>query len=45
MNATDCYFVSATMNENTEIARGLRSRDPDLLDHLVEKYQHRGHHD
>jgi RNA polymerase sigma-70 factor (ECF subfamily) len=28
-------------DENTEIARGLRRRDPDLLDHLIEKYQHR----
>lgn len=29
------------MDENTEIARGLQRRDPDLLDHLIEKYQHR----
>ncbi|MGA3136070.1 MAG: sigma-70 family RNA polymerase sigma factor [Terracidiphilus sp.] len=28
-------------DENTEIARGLRRHDPDLLDHLIEKYQHR----
>ena len=28
-------------DENTEIARGLRRRDPDLLDHLIEKYQYR----
>ena len=41
MNATACYFVSAMADENTEIARGLRHRDPDLLDHLIEKYQHR----
>jgi RNA polymerase sigma-70 factor (ECF subfamily) len=27
--------------EGTEIARGLRRRDPDLLDRLIEKYQHR----
>jgi RNA polymerase sigma-70 factor (ECF subfamily) len=40
MNATACYFVSAMADENTEIARGLRRRDPDLLDHLIEKYQH-----
>jgi hypothetical protein len=32
MNATACYFVSAMVDENTEIARGLRRRDPDLLD-------------
>ena len=41
MNATACYFVSAMADENSEIARGLRRRDPDLLDHLIEKYQHR----
>jgi RNA polymerase sigma-70 factor, ECF subfamily len=41
MNATACYFVSTMADENTEIARGLQRRDPDLLDHLIEKYQHR----
>ncbi|MGB9236554.1 MAG: sigma-70 family RNA polymerase sigma factor [Terriglobales bacterium] len=41
MNATVCYFVSAMPDENTEIARGLKRRDPDLFDHLIEKYQHR----
>jgi RNA polymerase sigma-70 factor (ECF subfamily) len=28
-------------SENTLIARGLSRRDPDLLDHLIEHYQHR----
>jgi RNA polymerase sigma-70 factor, ECF subfamily len=41
MNATACYLVSAMADENTKIALGLRRRDPDLLDHLIEKYQHR----
>ncbi len=41
MNATACYFVNAMADENTEIARGLERRDPDLLDRLIEKYQHR----
>lgn len=41
MNATACYFVSAMADENAEIGRGLRRRDPDLLDRLIEKYQHR----
>jgi RNA polymerase sigma-70 factor, ECF subfamily len=41
MNAIGCYFVNAMADENTEIARGLRRRDPDLLDLLIEKYQHR----
>jgi len=29
------------MHEGAEIARGLRSRDPELLDQLIEQYQHR----
>ena len=41
MNATATYFVMAMTNENTEIAIGLRRRDPAVLDHLIEKYQHR----
>jgi len=41
MNATTCYFVSPMRDENTEIARGLKRRDPDLFDQLIEKYQHR----
>lgn len=41
MNATACYLVNTMADENTEIARGLRRRDPDLLDLLIEKYQHR----
>lgn len=41
MNATACYFVNWMENENAEIARGLRRQDADLLDHLIEQYQHR----
>ena len=41
MNATACYFVSPMVDENSEIAQGLQRRDPDLLDSLIEKYQHR----
>src|SRR5438046_4800232 len=41
MNATACYFVTGMEHENAEIARGLRRRDPDLLDRLIEQYQHR----
>jgi RNA polymerase sigma-70 factor (ECF subfamily) len=41
MNPTACYFVTTIVDENTEIAVGLRRRDPELLDHLIEKYQHR----
>src|SRR5580698_1261023 len=41
MNATALYFESSMTEETTEIARGLRRRDPDLLDRLIEQYQHR----
>lgn len=41
MNATALYFESSMTQESTEIARGLRRRDPDLLDRLIEQYQHR----
>jgi RNA polymerase sigma-70 factor (ECF subfamily) len=41
MNATALYFESSMTEESTEIARGLRRRDPDLLDRLIEQYQHR----
>jgi RNA polymerase sigma-70 factor (ECF subfamily) len=41
MNASACYFVNGMERESTEIARGLRRKDPDLLDRLIEQYQHR----
>jgi len=41
MNAAACYFVNGMESETTAIARGLRRRDPDLLDRLIEQYQHR----
>jgi RNA polymerase sigma-70 factor (ECF subfamily) len=41
MHATICYFVNAMADEKSEIARGLRRRDPDVLDRLIEQYQHR----
>jgi hypothetical protein len=37
MNATACYFENAMAQESTEIARGLRRHDPDLLDRLIEQ--------
>ncbi len=33
--------LAATEHENLEIARGLKRQDPDLLDYLIETYQHR----
>lgn len=41
MNATACYFVNVMADENSRIAAGLRRHDPDLVDTLIEKYQHR----
>jgi RNA polymerase sigma-70 factor, ECF subfamily len=41
MNAAAYYFTNAMESETSVIARGLRRRDPDLLDHLIEQYQHR----
>src|SRR5438874_10179934 len=41
MNATACYFVNGMESETRAIARGLQRRDPDLLDRLIEQYQHR----
>ncbi|HEV3306773.1 MAG TPA: sigma-70 family RNA polymerase sigma factor [Candidatus Sulfotelmatobacter sp.] len=41
MNATAYWFVNSMESEASVIARGLRRRDPDLLDRLIEQYQHR----
>lgn len=41
MNAAACYFVNGMESETSAIARGLRRRDSDLLDRLIEQYQHR----
>jgi RNA polymerase sigma-70 factor, ECF subfamily len=41
MNAAAYFFVMGIESETGAIARGLRRRDPDLLDHLIEQYQHR----
>ncbi len=41
MNLAAGQLVNWTSSENVEIARGLRHRDPDLLDRLIEQYQHR----
>lgn len=41
MNAATYYFTIGMESEASAIARGLRRRDPDLLDRLIEQYQHR----
>ena len=40
MNAAAYYFVNGMESEASVIARGLRRHDPDLLDRLIEQYQH-----
>jgi RNA polymerase sigma-70 factor, ECF subfamily len=40
MNAI-AYSMNVMESEASAIARGLRRRDPDLLDRLIEQYQHR----
>src|SRR5882757_6291903 len=39
--AMDAALVAQTQSESVEIARGLKRQDPELLDHLIELYQHR----
>jgi RNA polymerase sigma-70 factor (ECF subfamily) len=41
MNATAYWSVNTMESEASAIARGLRRHDPDLLDRLIEQYQHR----
>ena len=41
MNATAYCFMNSMESDAKAIARGLRRRDPDLLDRLIEQYQHR----
>ena len=41
MNAVAYWCVNTMESEASAIARGLRRRDPDLLDRLIEQYQHR----
>jgi RNA polymerase sigma-70 factor (ECF subfamily) len=41
MNAIAYCFANAMESETRAIARGLSRRDPDLLDRLIEQYQHR----
>jgi RNA polymerase sigma-70 factor (ECF subfamily) len=41
MNALAYCFMNVMESETSAVARGLRRRDPDLLDRLIEQYQHR----
>jgi RNA polymerase sigma-70 factor (ECF subfamily) len=45
MNSTICWFADTTSDpmahESQELTRGLRQRDPDLLDSLIEQFRFR----
>src|SRR5260370_10351080 len=41
MNAISYCFANAMESDASAIARGLRRRDPDLMDRLIEQSQHR----
>lgn len=41
MSLAVCCAVTWMPDERAEIARGLRRRDPSVLDRLIEQYQHR----
>ena len=41
MHAATYYAGHQVTDDRREIARGLGRRDPDILGHLIEKYQHR----
>jgi RNA polymerase sigma-70 factor, ECF subfamily len=41
MNGLAYCFMNGMESDASAIARGLRRRDPDLLDRLIEQYQHR----
>ncbi len=39
--AASAALIAQTQSESAEIARGLKRQDPELLDELIELYQHR----
>src|SRR6516225_11927920 len=41
MTIANYLFVNSMERETQALARGLRRRDPDLLDRLIEQYQYR----
>ena len=41
MNALAYFSVNAMESDASVVARGLRRRDPEVLDDLIEQYQHR----
>jgi RNA polymerase sigma-70 factor (ECF subfamily) len=41
MSIATLFFADSMQPENQVLARGLRRRDPDLLDHLIQQYHYR----
>jgi len=41
MGLTTCWFMNTVEAEAREVARGLRRRDPTLIDYLIQQYQYR----
>jgi len=39
MGLATCWFMSTVEREAGEVARGLRRRDPSLIDDLIQQYQ------
>ena len=41
LSSSAAAAIARTQSENLAIAQGLKNQDPDLLDQLIEVYQHR----
>ncbi len=41
MSTAAFFYISVMKQENAEIVQGLRRRNPDLLDQLIERYHYR----
>ena len=41
MGLATCWFMNTVEQEAGEVARGLRRRDPSLIDYLIQQYQYR----
>jgi len=41
MGLATCWFMNTVEAEAREVARGLRRRDPTLIDYLIQQYQYR----
>ena len=41
MGLATCWFMNTVEQDAGEVARGLRRRDPSLIDYLIQQYQYR----